>query len=99
MVSPIADFVVDVGSDGHILSQGTLENALAHDSELLKDMEHEVEALQKADQNAETNGEKAEDTNTQSSSGKLVVAEEIEEGHVGWTACKQSNRPFVSKSN
>ena len=84
MVSPIADFVVDVGSDGRILSQGTLENALAHDSKLLKDVEHEAEELQKADQ--EIDGEKAEDVNAPSSAGKLVVAEEMELGHVGWRA-------------
>ena len=96
MVSPIADFVVDVGSDGRILSQGTLENALAHDSSLLKDVEHEAEELQKADQ--EIDGEKEEDVNAQSSAGKLVVAEEIEEGHVGWRACKQILRPLMSHS-
>ncbi len=94
MVSPIADFVVDVGSDGHILSQGTLQNALAHDSQLLKDMEHEVEELQKANQDSEIDGEKAEDVNAQPSAGKLVVAEEIEEGHVGWRACETSSHLF-----
>ncbi len=97
MVSPIADFVVDVGSDGRILSQGTLENALAHDSQLLKDVEHEAEELQKADQ--EIDGEKVEDANIQSSAGKLVVAEEIEEGHVGWRSCEPTSHAFVSCSN
>ena len=97
MVSPIADFVVDVGSDGRILSQGTLENALAHDSSLLKDVEHEAEELQKADQ--EIDGEKEEDVNAQSSAGKLVVAEEIEHGHVGWRACKQILRSFILHSD
>ena len=94
MVSPIADFVVDVGSDGRILSQGTLENALAHDSSLLKDVEHEAEELQKVDQ--EIDGEKEEDVNAQSSAGKLVVAEEIEQGHVGWRACKQILRSLIA---
>ncbi|KAM5539771.1 hypothetical protein V8D89_006584 [Ganoderma adspersum] len=98
MVSPIADFVVDVGSDGRILSQGTLENALAHDSSLLKDVEHEAEELQKADQ--EIDGEKEEDVNAPSSAGKLVVAEEMEEGHVGWRALllylgNMSTRPLL----
>ncbi|KAI1790062.1 P-loop containing nucleoside triphosphate hydrolase protein [Ganoderma leucocontextum] len=98
MVSPIADFIVDVGSDGRILSQGTLENALAQDSELLKDVEQEVEELQKADQ--EIDGEKAEDVIVPSSAGKLVIAEEIEEGHVGWRAMllylgNMSTRPLL----
>ncbi|KAM5539772.1 hypothetical protein V8D89_006585 [Ganoderma adspersum] len=100
MVNPIADFVVDVGSDGRILSQGTLENALAHDSQLLKDIEHETEKLREADQDAEIDGEKVEDVNAKSSAGKLVVAEEIEEGHIGWAALllylgNMSTRPLL----
>ncbi|PIL29335.1 ATP-binding cassette transporter [Ganoderma sinense ZZ0214-1] len=98
MVSPIADFVVDVGCDGRILSQGTLENALAHDSKLLKDVEHEVKELQKDDQ--EIDGEKEDVVNAPSSAGKLVVAEEVEVGHVGWKAMllyfgNMSTRPIL----
>ncbi|KAM5539757.1 hypothetical protein V8D89_006570 [Ganoderma adspersum] len=98
MASPIADFVVDVGSDGRILSQGSLENALAHDSKLLEEVEHEAEELQKADQ--EIDGEKTEDVNAPSSAGKLVVAEEIAVGHVGWRAMllylgNMSTRPIL----
>ncbi|PIL29334.1 ATP-binding cassette transporter [Ganoderma sinense ZZ0214-1] len=98
MVSPIADFVVDIGSDGRILSQGTLENALAHDSKLLKDVEHEVKELQKDDQ--EIDGEKEDVVNAPSSAGKLVVAEEVEVGHVGWKAMllyfgNMSTRPIL----
>ena len=94
MVSPIADFVVDVGSDGRILSQGTLENALAHDSKLLKDVEHEAEELQKVDQ--EIDGKKAEEVDGPPSARKLVVAEEMELGHVGWRASEQTTGSFVS---
>ncbi len=97
MVSPIADFVVDIGSDGRIVSQGTLQNALAHDSQLLKDVEHEVEGLQKADQ--EIDGEKAEDVNAPSSAGKLIVAEEMELGHIGWRASERTSHVFVLHSN
>ena len=43
MVSPVADFVVDMGSDGRILSQGSLTNALAHDAKLLKELQQEQE--------------------------------------------------------
>ena len=35
MVSPVADFVVDMGSDGRILSQGSLSSALSKDAKLL----------------------------------------------------------------
>ncbi|EJF59658.1 P-loop containing nucleoside triphosphate hydrolase protein [Dichomitus squalens LYAD-421 SS1] len=98
MVSPIADFVVDVGSDGRILSQGTLSNALAHDDKLLEEVQHEAEELQRAEE--EIDGEKPEDVNDKSNAGKLVVAEEIEEGHVGLQAMllylgNLSTRPLI----
>ena len=84
MVSPIADFVVDVGSYGRILSQGTLSKALAHDEQLQKEVQHEAEELQRAEE--EIDGGKPEDVDAKATAGKLVVAEEIEEGHVGWRA-------------
>ena len=84
MIGPIADFVVDVGSDGRILSQGSLSSALARDTKLLKEVEEEQEELHKADQ--EIDSEKPEDAAAKQASGKLVVAEELEEGHVGLKA-------------
>ena len=84
MVSPIADFVVDVGSDGRILSQGTLSTALARDEKLLKEVQYDAEELKRAEE--EISDEKLEDVNAKSNAGKLVVAEEIAEGHVGWHA-------------
>ena len=89
IVSPISDFVVDVGSDGHILSQGTLSTALAHDEKLLKEVQQDAEELQRAEE--ELDDDKPEDVNAKSSTGKLVVAEEIEEGHVGWHASERTN--------
>ena len=88
IVSPISDFVVDVGSDGHILSQGTLSTALAHDEKLLKEVQQDAEELQRAEEELD---DKPEDVNAKSSAGKLVVAEEIEEGHVGWHASERTN--------
>ena len=88
MVSPIADFVVDVGSDGRILSQGTLSEALAHDEKLQKEVQHEAEELQTAEEEIE--GGKSEDVEAKTNAGKLVVAEEIEEGRVGWRASQST---------
>ena len=82
MVSPIADFVVDMGSDGRIVSQGTLSNALAHDAKLLKELRHEQEEMEKAKQ--ELDQETPEDENAKQAAGKLIVEEETELGHVGW---------------
>ncbi|RPD70679.1 P-loop containing nucleoside triphosphate hydrolase protein [Lentinus tigrinus ALCF2SS1-7] len=84
MVSPMADFVVDIGSDGRILSQGSLSSALSRDSKLLKEVEEEQKELEKAEQEIDKVDENEKAGEGQKSSGKLVVAEEVEEGHVGW---------------
>ena len=47
MASPIADFVVDMGPDGRIVSQGSLSNALAHDAKLMKELQQEQEEMEK----------------------------------------------------
>ncbi|KAI0633979.1 P-loop containing nucleoside triphosphate hydrolase protein [Trametes polyzona] len=98
MVSPVADFVVDMGSDGHILSQGSLESALERDSELLREVKEERDELEKADQDLDI--EKPEDVEAKQTAGKLIVAEEHEDGHVGWSALKLyignlSKRPIL----
>ncbi|KAH9929008.1 P-loop containing nucleoside triphosphate hydrolase protein [Epithele typhae] len=83
LTRPIADFVVAVGNDGRIASQGSLDKVLQEDAEL-KD---EVEVLARADQEIdvpEASGEAAADLSKKD--GKLVVAEEIGTGRVGWGA-------------
>ncbi|CDO75388.1 hypothetical protein BN946_scf185012.g5 [Trametes cinnabarina] len=50
MVIPVTDFVVDMGPDGCILSQGSLDSALSRDSKLLKEIEEEQKELEKAEQ-------------------------------------------------
>lgn len=86
MVSPVADFVVAMGSDGRILSQGSLASALERDSELLKEITEERAEIEKAEQEVTTL--KPEAVEATKITGKLVVAEEMEDGHVGWTACE-----------
>ncbi|KAI0793789.1 P-loop containing nucleoside triphosphate hydrolase protein [Fomes fomentarius] len=98
LVSPIADFVVDMGSDGRILSTGSLSTALARDSALLAEVKDEQQELAKADQ--EVDSEKPEDEAAKQSSGKLVVAEELAMGNLGWKAMalylgNMSKRPLV----
>lgn len=82
MVSPVADFVVDMGSNGRILSQGSLASALERDSKLLTEVKEERAEIEKAEQ--EIAPEKVEDAEAKPTVGKLVVAEEMEDGHVGW---------------
>lgn len=92
MVSPLADFVVDMGSNGRILSQGSLASAVERDSVLLKGIKEERAEIEKAEQ--EIAPEKAEDTEVKPIAGKLIVAEEMEDGHVGWSACGYRSRTF-----
>ncbi|KAI0325196.1 P-loop containing nucleoside triphosphate hydrolase protein [Cubamyces sp. BRFM 1775] len=101
MVSPIADFVVSMGSDGRILSQGSLLSALERDSKLMQEMKEEQEEIRKAEGEIDAEDEdKFEDEATKQVAGKLVVAEEMEDGHVGWSALKlflgnMSKRPYI----
>ncbi|RPD55478.1 P-loop containing nucleoside triphosphate hydrolase protein [Lentinus tigrinus ALCF2SS1-6] len=88
MVTPVADFLIDMGSDGRILSQGSLSSALSNDSKLLKELEQEQQILEKVEQEVDADGETEKAVEAQQSSGKLIVAEEIEEGHVGWDALR-----------
>ncbi|EIW53710.1 P-loop containing nucleoside triphosphate hydrolase protein [Trametes versicolor FP-101664 SS1] len=98
LVSPVADFVVDMDSHGRILSQGSLANVLEHDSHLVKEVIEEREEIEKAE--IEASIDKPEDAMAKQTAGKLVIDEEIEVGHVGWTALKlflgnTSNRPVL----
>ena len=82
MVNPLADFVVSLGTDGQIESQGSISDALSKNSELAEEVKHEEEAME-LDEDVDQTESVVEDA-----AGKLVVAEEIEEGHVSSAACK-----------
>lgn len=88
MTSPVADFVVSLGSDGRILSQGTMSKALATSNALTKELKAEASGLQRAEETVD--GEVPE--SREGKSGKLMVAEEVAEGHVSWSA-RQSPPP------
>ncbi|KAJ3819299.1 hypothetical protein F5880DRAFT_1595008 [Lentinula raphanica] len=80
---PIAGFVVAI-RDGRIESQGTLSEALGHDSALAEEAKKEQQVI------AKSNGEGLAQplVEVQKADGKLIVAEEIQEGHVSWSAVK-----------
>ena len=82
MTSPIADFVVSLGSDGRVLTQGTMSKALATSKTLTKGLRAEEAELHKAEEIVD--GQVPEVP--ESKSGKLMVAEEVAEGHVSWSA-------------
>ncbi|KAI0258755.1 hypothetical protein BC834DRAFT_974824 [Gloeopeniophorella convolvens] len=81
LVSPIADYVVSLGSDGTILSCGTVSDALANDKSLSAELAEEEAILEKTEE--EIDGEKP-DENAKKAAGKLILEEEIAEGHVSW---------------
>lgn len=86
LANHVADYVVALGTDGTILSQGSLSEALAKDQTLaqLSDVgEDPIEAtsLFKAlESDVVATAKTAKD-------GKLMLAEEVATGSVGWPAC------------
>lgn len=73
-----------MGTDGRIASQGGLSKALAHDKKLAAEIAKEEEAADRAEHTVDESDPVAEAP--VKSDGKLIVAEEISEGHVGWPA-------------
>jgi hypothetical protein len=82
MASPIADFVVSLGIDGRVLSQGGVSDALANDRTFAIEISHDEEIIERAESEIDLSklGE------TKQSDGKLILKEEVEEGHVSWSA-------------
>jgi hypothetical protein len=84
LTSPIADFVVSLGSDGRILSQGTISDALAKDKKLRHAVAKEkkkVERAEEAEAEAEAHGEDKTEA-----AGKLVLEEETAVGHLSFSS-------------
>lgn len=85
MTRPIARFVVSMGADGSILSQGSVSDALLKDHLLREKVVEEQEVIAKVQSEVDSPPSIA---NEQPPDGKLIMAEEIEEGHVSWAARK-----------
>ncbi|KAJ7141418.1 hypothetical protein C8R44DRAFT_763397 [Mycena epipterygia] len=83
MTSKIADFVVSMGLDGHVRSQGSISDALAKDEVLAKEVRQDEEILEVAEKEID---QPVEEPKKKEKDGKLIVAEEIELGHVSWSA-------------
>ena len=85
MASPIAQYVVLMGTDGRIANHGPVSEVIAHDKQLAEKVEHEKAAIE-TDKAEETVAD-APPAPERARGGKLTVAEEIAEGHVSWSAC------------
>jgi len=90
LAGPAADFVVSLGQDGRILSQGTLSEALRSNKALLKKIKTEQPEVSKAD---ETIDDVVPEI-PEGKGGKLIAKEEIAEGHVSWSACEFTRTPL-----
>ena len=81
-----------MGPDGRVTGEGSVSDALAKNSELAEEVELEKEAIElDEDENMEQLADDVTDT-----AGKLVIAEEIEEGHVSKAACAYPLTMFMS---
>lgn len=93
MVVPIADFVVSLGSDGQILSQGTMSDALAKNSKLRQEIAKEKAFEEKAEQEeafeafeGATPDQVVPAQKEEKKDGKLILEEETAEGHISWNS-------------
>jgi len=81
MASPLADYVVSLGMDGRVASRGSALEAVAEYKTLSPELvENILDEEKKVDQ-------EGPDATAKQTDGKLIVAEEIAEGHVSWDAC------------
>ncbi|KAF8845471.1 hypothetical protein BDN67DRAFT_993677 [Paxillus ammoniavirescens] len=90
MASSVAEYVVSLNSNGRIVSEGNISEAIATDKKLAAEIAKEQEILKKEEEivdKAEPTIE-AKDKTKGKADGKLVMAEEILEGHVSWPAFK-----------
>ncbi|KAJ7501621.1 hypothetical protein B0H11DRAFT_2275231 [Mycena galericulata] len=83
IAKPIASYVVSMGLDGHVHSHGSISEALATDEIFAEELKKDEQVLDKKE--AEIDTLPATETKAD---GKLIMAEEIEEGHVSWHALK-----------
>ena len=85
MASPIADFVVSLGTDGRVASQGTLSKALAKDQTLSREFGDQREELKKSESEVDA-VEPDDESSPKNIYCNLFVSEERSEGHVSWQA-------------
>ncbi|KII86412.1 hypothetical protein PLICRDRAFT_144122 [Plicaturopsis crispa FD-325 SS-3] len=91
LASPITDNVVSMGSDGNVLSQGTVADVLASDTCFSAEYAREkaFDEQMKNDADAEELQEEIKRiAPNPKADGKLITAEEIDVGHVNWPSLK-----------
>ncbi|KAJ7264445.1 P-loop containing nucleoside triphosphate hydrolase protein [Mycena haematopus] len=91
LTRPIADFVISFGPDGRIQSQGTISETTKRGF-LSAQIQEDQEILDKVQQEIDADAPVIEPEN-----GKLIVAEEIQLGHVSSSALKMYFRAMGGK--
>ncbi|KAJ7472355.1 hypothetical protein B0H11DRAFT_1867129 [Mycena galericulata] len=87
LVKPYTRFVVSLDQDGQIASQGSIADALLQDRSLLARAALDNELLETVKEKGEKDVDLPAAKTTQStSSGKLVLEEEIDIGNVSWAS-------------
>ncbi|KAI0068098.1 P-loop containing nucleoside triphosphate hydrolase protein [Artomyces pyxidatus] len=81
MASPIADYVVSLGSNGTIASRGSVSDAITRDDKLQAEFIEEEKEIEQDDKEIDAEDPDAE---AKPKDGKLVVSEEVAIGHVKW---------------
>lgn len=88
LTSHLADFIVSLGSNGTVLSQGTdMSAAISRNSKLISELEANEE-VQGIEGEANENNKETPPLMDGPTKGKLIVAEEIQQGHVTWKSMK-----------
>ncbi|KAK0192566.1 hypothetical protein F5146DRAFT_1040501 [Armillaria mellea] len=86
LVEPIAEFVVSL-KNGRVVSQGTLKTLLLKDRTLVEEARQEEEVLHRSDEEVvealDAGLEKKKEPD-----GKLILSEEIRQGHISWSSFK-----------
>ncbi|KZT67065.1 P-loop containing nucleoside triphosphate hydrolase protein [Daedalea quercina L-15889] len=85
LAHPIAEYVVAVGLDGHVSGEDSVASALEHDSKLAAEVAKEEKKLAKEEMST---GNEVQSETTQKAVGRLIIEEEVEVGHVGWSAMR-----------
>ena len=91
MASPLADYVVSLGRDGRVASRGSVADALKKDKTLAKELAEGAHAIK--DDEKRIDPEEPNEP-AKAADGKLILAEEIAEGHVSWDASERAIQRF-----
>ncbi|KIK51558.1 hypothetical protein GYMLUDRAFT_50501 [Collybiopsis luxurians FD-317 M1] len=84
LVQPITKFVVSI-KDGRVASQSSIEHAMSADEALAAEVEKDEEAVERARDEIDPQPAPNEPSGKD---GKLILKEEVELGHVSWSALK-----------